>query len=55
MVDGPHTTRCGGWLGLRELPMDSADRTWFYDSAAQNLIVRVHVKASEDSIINLSW
>jgi Glycosyl hydrolases family 31 len=32
-----------------------SDRTWFYDAAAKNLIVRVRVKAGEDSIINLSW
>jgi hypothetical protein len=32
-----------------------ADRTWFYDSAARNLHVRLHVKAGEDAITNLSW
>lgn len=31
------------------------DRTWYYDPAAKNLIVRVHVKAGDDSIVNLSW
>jgi hypothetical protein len=32
-----------------------ADRTWLYDAAQKNLIVRVHVKAGDDNIINLSW
>jgi hypothetical protein len=32
-----------------------ADRTWLYDAALKNLIVRVHVKAGEDNIVNLSW
>jgi Glycosyl hydrolases family 31 len=32
-----------------------ADRTWLYDAAVKNLIVRVRVKAGEDRIINLSW
>jgi hypothetical protein len=32
-----------------------ADRTWFYDAAGKNLIVRVRVKAGEDNIINLAW
>lgn len=32
-----------------------ADRTWFYDATAKNLIVRLHVNAGEDSIFNLSW
>jgi len=31
------------------------DRTWFYDAGQKNLVVRVHVKAGEDSIVNLSW
>jgi len=32
-----------------------ANRTWFYDAAQKNLIVKVRVKAGEDNIINLSW
>jgi alpha-glucosidase (family GH31 glycosyl hydrolase) len=32
-----------------------ADRTWFYDAAGKNLVVRVRVKAGEDNIVNLSW
>ena len=32
-----------------------ADRTWFYDAAGKNLIVRVRVKEGEDNIINLAW
>jgi len=32
-----------------------ADRTWYYDAAQKNLIIRVHVKAEEDCIINLEW
>jgi alpha-glucosidase (family GH31 glycosyl hydrolase) len=40
-------------------PVDSlaalTDRTWFYDAAAKNLLLKVHVKAGEDNIVNLSW
>jgi hypothetical protein len=32
-----------------------ADRAWFYDAAQKNLLVRVRVKAGEDSIVNLRW
>jgi len=32
-----------------------ADRTWFYDAAMKNLLVRVRVKAGDDNIVNLSW
>jgi len=34
-------------------PAAMRDRTWFYDAAKKNLEVRVHVKASEDCIINI--
>jgi hypothetical protein len=43
--------RYRGVTSLAEL----ADRTWLYDAALKNLIVRVHVKAGEDNIVNLSW
>lgn len=36
-------------------PKEMADRTWFYDPQHKNLQVRVHVKANQDCIINLSW
>jgi len=32
-----------------------ADRTWFYDAAQKNLLVRVRVAAGEDSIVNIRW
>ena len=32
-----------------------ADRTWLYDPTQKNLIIRAHVKANEDCIINLTW
>jgi hypothetical protein len=32
-----------------------ADHTWFYDASQKNLQVRVHAKANEDCIINLTW
>jgi alpha-glucosidase (family GH31 glycosyl hydrolase) len=34
---------------------EMADHTWFYDAPQKNLQVRVHAKANEDCIINLSW
>jgi hypothetical protein len=32
-----------------------ADRTWFYDATGKNLLLKLRVKAGEDSIVNLSW
>jgi hypothetical protein len=32
-----------------------ADHTFFYDAAGRNLHIRVHVKAMEDSIVNLAF
>jgi alpha-glucosidase (family GH31 glycosyl hydrolase) len=36
-------------------PGQMSDRTWFYDAASRNLQVRVHVKAGEDNIVNLTF
>jgi len=55
-VDRPSSVGFGG-VAYREARGSNAlaDKTWYYDARQRGLMVRVHVEAKQDSIVNLTF